>query len=54
MVRQVSFDVQLDNLINENRLHLKKQQAGDGHWIFELEADAPIPAEYIMLQHFLD
>ncbi|MBL0337739.1 MAG: squalene--hopene cyclase [Rhodospirillaceae bacterium] len=54
MVRQVSFDVQLDNLINENRLHLKKQQAGDGHWIFELEADATIPAEYIMLQHFLD
>ena len=54
MVRKVSFDVQLDNLINENRLHLKKQQAGDGHWIFELEADATIPAEYIMLQHFLD
>lgn len=54
MVRKVSFDVQLDNLINENRMHLKKQQAEDGHWVFELEADATIPAEYIMLQHFLD
>ncbi|MDR3518927.1 MAG: squalene--hopene cyclase [Azospirillaceae bacterium] len=26
----------------------------DGHWVFELEADATIPAEYILLQHFLD
>lgn len=28
-------------------------QAGDGHWVFELEADATIPSEYIMLNHFL-
>ena len=26
----------------------------DGHWIFELEADATIPAEYVLLGHFLD
>ncbi|MGH6719128.1 MAG: squalene--hopene cyclase [Alphaproteobacteria bacterium] len=25
----------------------------DGHWAFELEADATIPAEYILLRHFL-
>ena len=25
----------------------------DGHWVFELEADATIPAEYILLQHYL-
>jgi squalene-hopene/tetraprenyl-beta-curcumene cyclase len=24
-----------------------------GHWCFELEADATIPAEYILLRHFL-
>lgn len=29
-------------------------QQSDGHWIFELEADATIPAEYILLQHYLD
>ena len=29
-------------------------QRDDGHWCFELEADATIPAEYILLQHFLD
>ena len=25
----------------------------DGHWVFELEADATIPAEYILLRHYL-
>ncbi|HEX6443208.1 MAG TPA: squalene--hopene cyclase, partial [Stellaceae bacterium] len=29
-------------------------QHTDGHWVFELEADATIPAEYILLQHYLD
>jgi len=29
------------------------RQAPDGHWLFELEADATIPAEYIMLNHYL-
>ncbi len=28
-------------------------QAPDGHWLFELEADVTIPAEYILLEHFL-
>ncbi|MDA0664158.1 MAG: squalene--hopene cyclase [Proteobacteria bacterium] len=29
-------------------------QKDDGHWVFELEADVTIPAEYILLEHFLD
>ena len=29
-------------------------QKPDGHLLFELEADATIPAEYIFLNHFLD
>jgi squalene-hopene/tetraprenyl-beta-curcumene cyclase len=28
-------------------------QKGDGHWVFELEADATIPAEYVLLRHYL-
>src|SRR5947207_4583001 len=28
-------------------------QHEDGHWVFELEADATIPAEYVLLQHYL-
>ncbi|MDP6517125.1 MAG: squalene--hopene cyclase, partial [Alphaproteobacteria bacterium] len=33
---------------------LEDLQAADGHWLFELEADCTIPAEHIMLGHFLD
>ena len=28
-------------------------QQADGHWVFELEADGTIPAEYILLRHHL-
>ena len=27
--------------------------SADGHWVFELEADATIPAEYVLLRHYL-
>src|ERR1700735_3691976 len=30
-----------------------RTQAADGHFVFELEADATIPAEYILLRHYL-
>jgi len=33
---------------------LLAQQRDDGHWVFELEADATIPAEYILYTHYLD
>jgi squalene-hopene/tetraprenyl-beta-curcumene cyclase len=32
---------------------LLSRQHADGHWAFELEADATIPAEYVLLKHFL-
>jgi len=32
---------------------LMKMQQPDGHWVFELEADATIPAEYVLLRHYL-
>src|SRR5229473_1979010 len=32
---------------------LMRQQRDDGHWVFELEADATIPAEYILLRQYL-
>ncbi|HZZ60851.1 MAG TPA: squalene--hopene cyclase [Roseiarcus sp.] len=31
---------------------LRQWQCDDGHWRFELEADATIPAEYVLLRHF--
>ena len=32
---------------------LGKLQRDNGHWVFELEADATIPAEYVLLRHYL-
>jgi squalene-hopene/tetraprenyl-beta-curcumene cyclase len=32
---------------------LLRQQRSDGHWVFELEADATIPAEYVLLRQYL-
>jgi len=43
----------IKRLVLESRKWLKQQQNPDGHWVFELEADATIPAEYIILNHFL-
>jgi squalene-hopene/tetraprenyl-beta-curcumene cyclase len=31
---------------------LLERQQSDGHWVFELEADATIPAEYVLLRHY--
>ena len=44
----------LDDAIAAARHALLARQRADGHWVFELEADATIPAEYIMLEHALD
>src|SRR4051812_7940533 len=44
----------LDQVITEASGALKKRRRADGHWVFDLEADATIPAEYIMLNHYLD
>lgn len=32
---------------------LLSEQQPDGHWIYELEADCTIPAEYILMMHFI-
>ena len=43
----------LDRCIETAAAALLGKQRADGHWVFELEADATISAEYIILQHFL-
>jgi squalene-hopene/tetraprenyl-beta-curcumene cyclase len=44
----------LDAAIESATEALVDRQRPDGHWVFALEADATIPAEYIMLMHYLD
>ncbi len=40
-------------VVGEASSWLTRRQEIDGHMVFELEADATIPAEYIFLNHFL-
>ncbi len=50
----MTADPTLDAAITKARDALGRRQNPDGHWLFELEADATIPAEYVLLEHFLD
>jgi squalene-hopene/tetraprenyl-beta-curcumene cyclase len=43
----------LDTAIAGAAASLLDRQSADGHWAFELEADATIPAELILLHHYL-
>jgi squalene/oxidosqualene cyclase-like protein len=43
----------LDEGIARGANRLGHEQQGDGHWVYELEADCTIPSEYILLRHYL-
>ena len=43
----------LDEAIDVAKQALLKHQQDDGHWVYELEADCTIPAEYILMNHFV-
>ena len=43
----------LDRRIDAAAAALRSAQRADGHWVFELEADATIPAEYVLFTHYL-
>src|SRR6201992_3787263 len=45
--------LELEDVIQSASTALLDQQQDDGHWVFELEADATIPAEYVLLVHYL-
>src|SRR5215469_4602496 len=43
----------LDAAVAKATAAILKLQKPDGHWVFELEADATIPAEYVLFVHYL-
>src|SRR5262249_39298838 len=45
-------DGKLDRHIGAATQALFALQKPDGHWVFELEADATIPAEYVLFKHY--
>jgi squalene-hopene/tetraprenyl-beta-curcumene cyclase len=44
---------QADAVADRAAAALAALQREDGHWVFELEADATIPAEFVLLKHYL-
>jgi squalene-hopene/tetraprenyl-beta-curcumene cyclase len=44
----------IEQAIVNARDGLLARQDASGHWLFELEADCTIPAEFVLLMHFLD
>ncbi|SDY57913.1 squalene-hopene/tetraprenyl-beta-curcumene cyclase [Nitrosomonas halophila] len=44
----------LDDAIANARNAIGALQQADGHWCLPLEADCTIPAEYILMMHFMD
>ncbi len=45
---------ELENKFTQARSAILSLQKSDGHWCFPLEADCTIPAEYILMMHFMD
>src|SRR5438445_13281750 len=52
-IEAIGGSAKLESSIDSATLALLEFQRPDGHWVFELEADATIPAEYVLLRHYL-
>src|ERR1700721_2762058 len=51
--RQLGSSDRLEASIASATQGLLGYRQADGHWVFELEADCTIPAEYVLLAHYL-
>src|SRR4051794_10960031 len=52
-IEAIGGGAKLESSIDSATLALLEYQRPDGHWVFELEADCTIPAEYVLLRHYL-
>ena len=48
------LDQRLTDALHNAEKALLKDQHPNGHWCYELEADCTIPAEYILMMHFVN
>jgi len=51
---ETAFENEVENTVLRARDALFGLQDHDGFWCFELEADCTIPAEYILMMHYMD
>ncbi len=54
VLETLSCHARLNTAISKAQQTLLDLQDDTGYWVFELEADCTIPAEYIMMMHYLD
>ncbi len=47
--RRSPLDLAIESAVDA----LKREQAADGYWCYEFEADCTIPAEYVLMLHFM-
>jgi squalene-hopene/tetraprenyl-beta-curcumene cyclase len=47
-----NLETQVEQAMTAATRTLVAHQQPDGHWLYELEADATIPAEYVLLRHY--
>jgi squalene-hopene/tetraprenyl-beta-curcumene cyclase len=52
-IRHDTAEPDLETVLADAASGLLREQQQDGHFVFELEADATIPAEYVLLMHYL-
>jgi squalene-hopene/tetraprenyl-beta-curcumene cyclase len=52
--RDHDLHTEVEAAIRRARSELLSHQHADGHWVYELEADCTIPAEYVLMNHFMD
>jgi squalene-hopene/tetraprenyl-beta-curcumene cyclase len=50
--RRSTLGPSLDSSLDAATGALLECRQADGHWVFELEADATIPSEYVLLRHY--
>ncbi len=51
---EISPESRLDAAIEASLAAIARDQHRDGYWCYEFEADCTIPAEYILMMHFMD
>src|SRR5476651_1097480 len=49
---RAAIDATLERHIAAATDAILAEQRADGHWVYELEADATIPAEYVLMKHY--
>ncbi|MFP4477592.1 MAG: squalene--hopene cyclase [Desulfatibacillaceae bacterium] len=52
--KSARMDERIEQSIEKGRDALVALQQGDGYWCFEVEADCTIPAETILMMHYMD